>query len=49
MNTLTIFYINKNLSTKGDDDLCPICEEHKVSLVLECYVIYYNNNFNYLL
>jgi hypothetical protein len=44
MNSLPIFFqatLNKRLSatTKGnEDDFCPICEENKVSIMLDCYV-----------
>ena len=43
MNTLPIFYrenvVKRSTSTtKGEDEICSICEENKVSVMLECYV-----------
>ncbi len=43
MNCLQIFYqdnLQRRYSTtkKGDDEMCPICEESKVSILLDCYV-----------
>lgn len=54
MNSLPIFYRDNVVrrysiseTTKGNnDDICPICEENKVSIMLECFVrILYNINF----
>jgi len=48
MNSLQIFYLENLVKkktieeiTKGkEDDTCPICEDQKVSVMLDCYVKY---------
>ena len=50
MNTLPIFYrdnvVKRSTSTtKGEDEICSICEENKVSVMLECYVSAKLKNF----
>jgi hypothetical protein len=48
MNSLPIFYrdnvIRRKISatpentTRGEEEICPICEDNKVSVMLDCYV-----------
>ncbi len=44
MNSLPIFYRDNvikrnNEATKGnEEEICPICEDKKVSIMLDCYV-----------
>jgi hypothetical protein len=41
MNCLNLFYeeniIKRSITNNGDDE-CPICEENKVTVMLDCYV-----------